>query len=247
MDYIFLNQYVYFKKSGTNKPIILLHGWGVDSSIYDYLAQNLAKDYLVYQIDLPGFGKSEEPICPYSLDDYVKLLRQFITDKNIENPIILGHSFGGRIVIKYASLYHVEKLILVDSAGLKKRNYHLVKTKIKIYQLKKKWYRLTKNIIKYHNLIKNSGSDDYQNASIIMKKTMINITNEYLEPLLKNIKCDTLIIWGKKDTTTPYYQALKLKKKIKNAGLVTLEGAGHFPFLESKQTFIKILKVYLEA
>ncbi len=247
MDYIFQNKYVYFDKQGKGDPIILLHGWGVDSSIFNDLVNILKEKYLVYSIDLPGFGKSEEPSDYYTLDDYVELLHLFIIDKNIESPIILGHSFGGRIGIKYASLYHANKLILVDSAGLKPKNYLQIKCKICIYKLKKKWYKLTKNVIKYNDLLINSGSSDYKNASQVMKKTMTYVTKEYLDQHLKNIICDTLIIWGKKDDVTPYYNAIKLKKKIKNAGLVTLEGVGHFPFVESKKTFNKIIKSYLEV
>ena len=247
MDYIYKKKYVYFDKSGSGDPIILLHGWGVNSSIFNSIVELLNKKYLVYVIDLPGFGKSEEPDDYYTLDNYVDLLYQFIIDKNIQNPIILGHSFGGRIAIKYASLYHVNKLILIDSAGLKPKNYFQIKTKILIYKLKKKYYKLTKNVIKYNDLLLNCGCNDYKNASQVMKKTLSVVTKEYLDSLLKLITCDTLIIWGKKDEVTPYYHATKLKKKIKNAGLVTLEGVGHFPFIESKKTFNKILKSYLEV
>ena len=247
MDYIYKNKYVYFEKTGSGNPIILLHGWGANTNIFDSITNMLKTKYTVYAIDLPGFGKSEEPDIPYNLDDYVDLLYQFIIDLDIYNPILLGHSFGGRIAIKFASLYNVSKLILVDSAGLKQKNFIKTKTKILLYKLKKKYYKITKNVIKYNDLLINSGSTDYKEASVIMKKILVNVTNEYLDKYLKDITCDTLIIWGKKDDVTPYYNAIKLKKKIKNAGLVTLEGVGHFPFIESKKTFNKILKSYLEV
>ena len=247
MDYIYKNKYVYFEKIGSGNPIILLHGWAASSTIFDSITNILKSKYTVYVIDLPGFGKSEEPDTPYNLDNYVDLLFQFIVDLDIYNPILLGHSFGGRIAIKYASLYKINKLILVDSAGLKQKNYLKTKSKILLYKLKKKYYKITKNVIKYNDLLINSGSTDYKDASIIMKKILVNVTNEYLEKYLKDITCETLIIWGKKDDITPYYNALKLKKKIKNAGLVTLEGVGHFPFIESKKTFNKIIKSYLEV
>ena len=247
MDYIYKNKYVYFEKTGSGNPIILLHGWGVDINVFDSITNMLKTKYTVYAIDLPGFGKSEEPDTPYNLDDYVDLLFQFVIDLDLYNPIILGHSFGGRIAIKFASLYKVNKLILVDSAGLKNKNFIKTKTKILLYKLKKKYYKITKNVIKYNDLLINSGSQDYKDSSTIMKKILVNVTNEYLEKYLKDITCDTLIIWGKKDDVTPYYNAIKLKKKIKNAGLVTLEGVGHFPFIESKKTFNKILKSYLEV
>ena len=247
MDYIYKNKYVYFEKTGNGNPIILLHGWAASSTIFESITNILKTKYTIYVIDLPGFGKSEEPDKPYNLDDYVDLLYQFIIDLDIYNPILLGHSFGGRIAIKFASLYNVSKLILVDSAGLKQKNFIKTKTKILLYKLKKKYYKITKNVIKYNDLLINSGSTDYKEASVIMKKILVNVTNEYLDKYLKDITCDTLIIWGKKDDVTPYYNAVKLKKKIKNAGLVTLEGVGHFPFIESKKTFNKILKSYLEV
>lgn len=247
MDYIYKNKYVYFEKTGSGNPIILLHGWAASSTIFESITNILKTKYTIYVIDLPGFGKSEEPDKPYNLDDYVDLLYQFIIDLDIYNPILLGHSFGGRIAIKFASLYNVSKLILVDSAGLKQKNFIKTKTKILLYKLKKKYYKITKNVIKYNDLLINSGSTDYKEASVIMKKILVNVTNEYLDKHLKDITCDTLIIWGKKDDVTPYYNAVKLKKKIKNAGLVTLEGVGHFPFIESKKTFNKILKSYLEV
>lgn len=247
MDYIYKNKYVYFEKTGSGNPIILLHGWAASSTIFESITNILKTKYTIYVIDLPGFGKSEEPDKPYNLDDYVDLLYQFIIDLDIYNPILLGHSFGGRIAIKFASLYNVSKLILVDSAGLKQKNFIKTKTKILLYKLKKKYYKITKNVIKYNDLLINSGSTDYKEASVIMKKILVNVTNEYLDKYLKDITCDTLIIWGKKDDVTPYYNAVKLKKKIKNAGLVTLEGVGHFPFIESKKTFNKILKSYLEV
>ena len=138
MDYIYQDKYVYFKKEGNGSPIILLHGWGVDSSCFDDLMDSLKEKYQVFAIDLPGFGKSVEPSDYYVLEDYVGLVEQFVNDKKLANPIILGHSFGGRIAIRYASRHRVSKLILVDSAGMKPKNYVKVKLKIMIYKLKKK-------------------------------------------------------------------------------------------------------------
>ncbi|MBS5853145.1 MAG: alpha/beta fold hydrolase [Bacilli bacterium] len=245
MDYIYQDKYVYFKKEGKGSPIILLHGWGVDSSCFNDLIDSLKEKYQVFAIDLPGFGKSAEPSDYYMLEDYVGLVEQFINDKKLINPILLGHSFGGRIAIRYASRHEVSKLILVDSAGMKPKNYVKIKLKIMIYKLKKKWYKLTKNVMKYNALVKKSGSLDYQNASIPMKKTLSKVVSEYLEKDLKKIKNETLIIWGKNDQETPYRDALKLNRKIKNSGLVSLDGVGHFPFIETKRIFNKIIREYL--
>ena len=94
MDYIYKNRYVYFTKGGSGESIILLHGWGVDSTTFKALIKLLQKAYLVYAIDLPGFGQSAEPLDSYNLDDYVTLLENFIIDKNITNPILIGKNEG---------------------------------------------------------------------------------------------------------------------------------------------------------
>lgn len=245
MDYIYKDKYVYFQKEGYGDSIILLHGWGTDSTTFNDIINILKQKYLVYAIDLPGFGKSAEPDKYYTLDDYVNLLREFIKDKNIKNPIILGHSFGGRIAIKYASIYKVSKLILVDSAGLKPKNYLRTKIKILVYKLKKKWYKLTKNVMKYNRIVNSSGSSDYKNASIAMKRTLSKVVSEYLDRRLKKIEAETLIIWGKNDDVTILRDAKKLNKKIKNSGLIIIDGSGHFPYLDNRYYFNIILKEYL--
>lgn len=247
MEYIFQNKYIHFKKEGEGPPVILLHGWGVDSNTFLDFIKIIKSAYTVFAIDLPGFGQSEEPSNPYTLDDYVKLIEQFVFDKQLLTPILIGHSFGGRIAIKYACKNPVKKLILIDSAGLKPKFNLIIKCKIIVYKFKKKWYKLTKNVVKYNTLVNNSGSTDYKNASPMMKKTMSNVVGEYLDKHLKKIKCETLIIWGKLDKATPYKDALKMKKKIVNSGLVTFEGVGHFPYIEAKKTFHKVMKEYLEV
>lgn len=245
MDYIYKSKYVHYVKEGSGLPVILLHGWGTSSQTFVDTINLLKKKYTVYAIDLPGFGKSIEPDDGYTLDNYVELLELFIKDKNIYKPTIIGHSFGGRISIKYASTNtNIDKLVLIDSAGLKPKDIVIIKYKIVKYKIKKKWYRLKKDVTKYNELITHSGSTDYQNASPVMKKTLSNVTKEYLDKYLKKINVETLIIWGTKDNVTPYKDALKLKKKIKKSGLVPLEGVGHFSYLEARRTYLKIIATY---
>lgn len=231
---------------GQGNPIILLHGWGTNKDTFSSLSNLLKNNYEVHLIDLIGFGKSEEPFKPFSLSDYVYFLNDYIRRNNLNKPIILGHSFGGRIAIKYASMFkNIDKLILVDSAGIKKKKTLKNKIKILRYKLKKKWYKLTKNSVKYKHLINNSGSYDYRHSSTIMKATLSKIVNEDLKKDLKDIYVETLIIWGKDDKETPYNDALIMNKLLRNSGLVTLENTGHFPYLESKYEFNKIILTFL--
>lgn len=232
---------------GKGNPIILLHGWGTSKNTFTSLKEEISKNYEVHALDLIGFGKSDEPFKPYSLNDYVLFLRDYIKNKNIINPIILGHSFGGRIAIKYTSIFKdVSKLILVDSAGIRRINLSN-KFKILKYKVLKKWYKLTSNKKMYNLLINNSGSYDYKLASSVMKQTLSLIVNENLNKHIKKIKTTTLIIWGKNDKVTPYKDALYLKKHIKESKLVSFENTGHFPYLENKEDFNKVVKEFLEV
>lgn len=248
MNYKYDNLIINYNIIGSGPPIILLHGWGTNYHTFDYLVKELKDNYTIFQIDLPGFGLSDEPKYIYSLDNYVHFLKTFIYELQIESPIILGHSFGGRIAIKYASMNdNISKLILVDSAGIKHRLTIKQKLNILKYKILKRYYRLTKNITKYNNLINNSGSIDYKNSTPIMKGVLSKVVKENLKKHLKKIKVETLIIWGKDDTETPYIDALYMKKKIKNSGLVTIDDVGHFPYIERRNYFNKIITTYLSS
>lgn len=247
MNYKYRGINIAYDIVGKGKQIILLHGWGTSKKTFSSLVEEIKENYEVHLVDLIGFGESEESLKPLSLNDYVLFLRDYINRFNITNPIILGHSFGGRIAIKYENNFKdVEKLILVDSAGIRRTN---LKNKIKIikYKLLKKWYKLINNKTEFQKLLRNSGSYDYKVATPIMKRTLSLVVKEDLKKQIKKIKAETLIIWGRDDKVTPYKDAIYLKKHIKNSGLVTIDNTGHFPYLESKRRFNIIIKDYLKV
>lgn len=248
MEYTYQGLKVYYEKKGSGPNLILLHGWGCDGKIFSSLVSELMQDFTIYNFDLPGFGNSEEPENYYTLDNYVDMLIEFTNKFKIMNPIILGHSFGGRIAIRYTSRTNLtKKLILVDSAGVKPKGYFKTQFKILKYKFKKKIYKLFKKVNKYQSLIQNSGSDDYKNATPTMKKTLSVISKTFQEKELKTINTDTLIIWGKNDYTTLYQEGLKMQKLLKNSAIVGIDNVGHFPFLEKPYHFMCILKTSLEV
>ena len=120
MEYKYLDLTINYECIGVGDPIILLPGWGTNLHTFDTLIQQLKTKYCVYAIDLIGFGMSDEPEEPWGVSEYTRFLECFMKDYQINRPIILGHSFGGRIAIKYAARnQNIDKLILVDSAGIK--------------------------------------------------------------------------------------------------------------------------------
>lgn len=247
MTFKYQNLNIYYEEyKGGKKEIIFLHGWGNSSKTFINQVNFLKNQYHLYLIDLPGFGKSNEQLKIYSLDDYVNLIKDFIKEKEINNPILIGHSFGGRVIIKYLKTNYVDKIILIASAGIKQKKTIKQKLKIINYKIKKKWYQLTKNYVEYNYLIKTNGSTDYQNASTILKSTMVKIINEDLTKQLKTITSKTLLIWGQNDTETKINDAYLFKKLIKNSTLTIFKNAGHFVHIDEYQNVNELIKKFIE-
>lgn len=238
---------IYYEKYGCGKPIIFLHGWGCSLGVFKHVVSAIKNKYEIFLIDLPGFGKSSNLEIPLDVKEVTKVFKDFISKHNIINPILIGHSYGGRILIEYASSsLNIDKLILIDSAGIKHKS---IKKWIKIilYKLKKHYFKLTKQVMKYNELLVNSGSSDYINSSQILKQMLIKAVTYDQKKLLKNIPCETLIIWGENDNTTKLKDAKVFKRLIKKSELVIIPSSSHFPFIDNYSYFIKVLKSYLEV
>lgn len=243
IDYYYQDIYINYEIKGEGPPIIFLHGWGQTKETFNNISNSLL-NHKCYLLDLIGFGNSTEPYTPYDLTDYVLFLNKFITDHNIINPIIVGHSFGGRIAIKYASINNnLKSLILINSAGIRRKSLKRSLLTLK-YKIKKKYYKLTKNTIKYNKLINTSGSKDYQSSSIIMKQTLSKIVKEDLSKYLKQIKKNTLIIWGTSDTVTPYKDGIKMNKLIPNSILISYN-TDHFSYINKEKEIINDIKQFI--
>lgn len=187
-------------------------------------------------VDFYGFGATPYPGGTLVLDDYVESIAELIRHYEMKNLTVVGHSFGGRVAIKLARYYGymVDRLVLIDSAGMKPRR--CIKYYFKIYKHK---------ILKKLKIRHKSGSDDYIALSDEMKGTFNNIVNEHLEQHLKYVITPTLIIWGKNDADTPMYMAKRLNRKLIDSTLITLEGAGHYSYLEKPQLVTSIIMSFI--
>ena len=236
---------------GEGEPVIVLHGWGANINTVLPIVNILKDRYKVYALDLPGFGESEEPKEPISSFEYAKIVKDFIVDEGIEKASFIGHSFGGKLSIIMGSKYPdmVNKIVLIDSAGLiPKRGIDYY---VKVYSFKslrfiyKNFFFWLKDDKRMERFYKKFGSTDYRDSSGVMRKILVIVVNENLKDLLKDIKAPTLIIWGDEDTDTPLYMAKTMEKEIKDSGLVVLEGAGHYSYLDDYYTFRAVINAFL--
>lgn len=234
---------IYYYVKGEGIPLILMHGWGCNASTVSFIADcSLKSGYKVYNIDLPGFGQSSEPKEVWGVEDYAAMIEYLISQQEIKCPVLVGHSFGGRIAIVLGSRSNINKIILIDAAGIKphrKLSYYF-----KVYS-----FKLLKKIPSFlfggkqrkHQIIERQrqkrGSSDYSQASKRMREILIKTVNEDLKHLMPHIKASTLLIWGTNDTATPLKDAKTMNKLIADSGLVEIEGAGHYSFLDNPQKF----------
>lgn len=251
MYYEFNHTRIYYEKFGENKKIIvILPGWGNTRETFSTIIQELKEDYSIYIFDYPGFGKSPALESNWSMNDYTLLIKNFLWENHIYNPIIIAHSFGGRITSLLLGKYQikVKKLILMDVAGIKRRKKAKVFLKEKLYKLLKKCTYLfppLKQEELRQKLLYHFASPDYKEISPIMQKTFQNVIKEDLRRYYKKITTETLIIWGEKDEDTPLKDGKYLQKKIKNSALIIYQGAGHFAYLNYPYLTIQIIKSFI--
>lgn len=238
------NLQVYYQKIGQGKNLIMLHGWGEDVSTFWPLAQFLKDNFTLWLIDLPGFGRSDPPKKAYDTKDYAQIISQFIKSQKIKKPILLGHSFGGKVAIRLTLLYPhlVNKLILMASSGIKRvpsfRTIFIYPTAKIIHHLMPAIFNI-KSIIrkKFYRKIES----DYENAGL-MKDTLLKTIKEDLTSDLKKINKKTLIIWGDEDRAVPLKYGKIIYHLIKNSKLVVLEGKGHFLHVHDPERFAYYVK-----
>lgn len=253
MEIVVKNINVNYIDEGVGIPVIFLQGWGTNIDLYKKVTDKISTLTRVIALDLPGFGKTSEPPIPWSVDEYTDFVMEFIKVLKLKKVILMGHSFGGRVIIKMMTKlkkeFEVEKIILLDSAGIKP------KTNLK-KQIKQKWFKMCKRVANsklgrklspglVEEMQKKHGSADYRNASSLMRQVLVKAINEDLTDLLPNIKVPTLLVWGDQDTATPLEDARIMEKLIPDAGLVVLKNTGHYSFLEDFYTFSRVMDSFL--
>jgi len=244
-------QHLHYEQTGNGRrAVIVMHGWGCKASTVDILARAAADESTtVYNLDLPGFGDSAEPSTVWGVGEYTTLIESFVQQLNIKRPVLIGHSFGGRIAIMYGAHNETDRIILVDAAGIKPRRP--LRYYIKVYSFKtaKRLLPLLAGRKRANDIINRwrgkAGSADYAAASPQMRAIMSKVVNKDLTPLLPLIKAPVLLIWGERDTATPIADAKKMERLIPDAGLVSYPEAGHYSFLDRPAQTMAVVASFL--
>ena len=221
---------------GEGKDILLLHGWGQNIEMMKPIGDNFSDKFRITILDLPGFGNSSEPPTPWNMTNYSDMLEEFIDRLGITKPIIIGHSFGGRLAIRYSANNPIEKLVLFGAPCI--RIQEKLPLSIRILKTLKK-LPLMNEFGEY--MKKYIGSRDYKAASPIMRQTLVDVVNEDLSGYAKKIEEPTLLIWGQNDTEAPVSDAKELERIMIDGALIVLPGT-HYAYLENLGRVVEILK-----
>lgn len=240
-----------YTETGSGPDVLLLHGWGSSYDVYRGIMSALSDKCRLVALNFPGCGNSQTMESPWNLDDYCDFVCEFIEKLGLKDPIIIGHSHGGRTALKLAATKRVNcpKLVLLDSAGLIPKKTFKQKYRARSFKAIKRV--LTLPVIKNYSepLLDKArahyGSADYNAAPEVLRKTLVSLVNTDLRDILHNITCPTLLVWGDKDTATPIADAKIIESLIPDAGLCVLEGTGHYSFCEKPYQAHAILKSFL--
>ena len=239
---------VSYQVAGEGDVVLLLHGWGGEAASFQPVFEWLTQSHKVYALDLPGFGKSQMPPTAWNTSDYAQFVTAFLEQFGIPKTHLIGHSFGGRISIILSAEHpeKVDKLILVDSAGIRPRRTAKYHFRVGVAKIGK----VLRRCGKYGNHLANvvsqrTGSKDYRDAGD-MRATLVKVVNQDLRPLLPRIAASTLLVWGENDTDTPVSFGRIMEKEIPDAGLVVLKEAGHFSYLDKFPQFCRIVASFLQ-
>ena len=224
---------------GEGKDILLLHGWGQNIEMMKFIGDAFCDRFRITILDFPGFGESEEPSSPWSILDYSLLLESLVKELKLKKPIVMGHSFGGRVAIKYSSNHPIEKLVLFGSPCVRLQK----KLPLSVIILKKLKTLPGLGTIG-EKMKKYIGSRDYKAASPIMRQTLVQVVNEDLSEFAKQIEGPTLLIWGDHDDGAPLEEAKILEGLMYDAALIVLPGT-HYAYIEYLSQVIAILNNFI--
>jgi pimeloyl-ACP methyl ester carboxylesterase len=229
-------------------PIVILHGWGAHIEAVGTILAALDGASDVIALDLPGFGESDPPPEAWDVDCYARFMIHFLDEMGVERAHLVGHSHGGRVSIALAAdeAERVGRLLLIDSAGIPPRRGWRYRRRVAVAKLGRAVGKAGAPGRRLQDRMRaRVASRDYLEASEAMRGTFRAVIAADLTDRLRRIRASTLLVWGDRDEETPLWMGQRMEELIPDAGLVVLEGAGHYSYADSPGQFRAVARQFL--
>lgn len=236
------------------KTVVFLPGWGRIKEDFGSLARLLKArlaDASFVQIDLPGFGGSAMPTdAGLGITDYVDILYDFFQKLGVERVVLIGHSFGAKIAIAYASRHpeRVEKLVLIAAAGLSRKSVRarIARFLASVGRIIGSGFQDAAGLRRVRHLAqKFFAGSDYRISPAPLRETLKKNFAYDIRPDAGRVAAPTLLVWGKDDVITPLRDGRLYHSLIRNSRLEILPDCGHFPFLKHPEKCAELIASFL--
>lgn len=247
-----------YLSAGNGYPVIFLHGGGAGAITWYPSIGPISKKFQVIAPDIIGYGESDKPNAPYDRPYFSKWLKSFLKELKISKAHIVGLSQGGAIALQFTidNPEMVDKLVLVDSAGLgAKASFGSMIGMIWMNSFPSSMANRFNSPYILHTPSKRDPNHSLYSIAVIKDKGGKNAfkqgrgsaVSKIPEELLKQIKNETLIIWGENDKLFSVEYGEATAKIIPNAKLHLIQDAGHLPLIDQTEIFNEILIDFLES
>lgn len=250
---------LHIQQRGQGQPLVLLHGWGFNGKIWDDTAAHLAKDWTVYQVDLPGHGQS--PMCDYNLPELSKLLAENLPTQ----AVWVGWSLGGLMATATALHYpdSVRGLVLVGSSPrfvVGEDWQHAMQEPVLRQFAQNLQADIAGTLKRFLALqVKDSPTareqlrnlQQFLHSAGLPHPEALNaglelLLNSDLRSELHKIQCPALLCLGAKDALVPVGVGEDCQRYWKGLRKVCIKQAAHLPFLSHPELFLQILQGFFD-
>ena len=249
-------QTIHYWDVGVGPVVVLVHGLGSKKEDWLPVIGPLSQKYRLLVPDQIGFGRSDKPLLDYSVQTYVDFLNELLRELRVEKASLVGESLGGWICGLYAAeikggahLIPVEKLVLVDAAGLKQErpipdlnpsSLAGMRALMQAVFYDTSW--LNEDALRKIFADKLATHDSYTVHSLVNNPAL---ASQRMDSQLANIKVPTLVLWGKQDSLLPIAAGERYAAGIPGAKLVSFDKCGHVPSTEKTEEFLAAVNGFL--
>lgn len=214
--------------------LVFLHGWGSNREALRGIAVAFQATHRVHLLDLPGFGDAPPPPGDWDTVRYADLVEQYLARHAPGELVLIGHSFGGRVVVRLAArgLPGLQGLVMIGVPGLPAPLWSRRTVRRLTIRALRTVLRTIAPVVGQGPLAWHTGrfgSRDYRAAGD-MRGVFVRIVNEDLSGDASRVRCPVLLLWGADDPETPLWLATRYKTLFATATLAVLPHKGHFPF-----------------